>query len=812
MSVADLLNSARALGAKFWFEGERLRFRAPADALDSDHRAQLSAHRKEIIAQLRAEAAREQKTVSASLNQRALWILHQQSPGSFAYHVAMPVRVLCEIDIVALRNALQALVDRHSPLRTTYDVVDGALCQSVAGTSVVSFDVHQVLEISEEKLSELVKADYEQPFDLKVGPIIRCALYSRGPKDHVLLLTIHHIAVDGWSLALLVDELFKLYGERVKNVPANLPRPELQYTDYVTWQENMLAGSEGDRLWKYWQARMAPPREWPGIPADHPRPAVQNLRGASVAFEISVALTSQLKALARRTDTTAYVVLLATFKAFLFQLAKSEDVLVGTPVFGRSKAEFMRIIGDFVNSVPLRTGLNAAMSFHDAVAQVRQTVSEALDAQQFPLTLLVQRLQPERQAGRSPLFDTFFIYQRFDEFKEIEELLTGGELDEPVEIGALLLAAYPFNQQEGQFDLTLKLCERRDKFLGAFSYSTDLFEKSTIKKLVGDYLTLVGELVNNPDRPLGVNTKPAREDTVTDKDSILKLLDQFRSQKKIEVAKLIAKFRNVGLHFAVESGRLKVNAPKGMLDDRIKSSIAARRNEIIAAITDHLADAADVPAPLLRCIDRTPPLALSAVQRRFWFIDRFEQGRGEHNVGITLRLEGEANFQALIDALEFVVERHESLRMRIGERDAEPFPEIMSSSHGLVKSVDLSESPLEDREGEALRLSRAAMDTKFDLVEGPLTTLLLVRISSRVHLLTINMHHIVADGWSLSIAFRDFGARYSVLTGKKIRRANSTPNTICRLCSVGKRASPQGLVRSADELLEIKARRRADLA
>ena len=200
------------------------------------------------------------------------------------------------------------------------------------------------------------------------------------------------------------------------------------------------------------------------------------------------------------------------------------------------------------------------------------------------------------------------------------------------------------------------------------------------------------------------------------------------------------------------------------MDDTIKAAIAARRTEIVNSLSSQdTKDLARTPKSLQR-IMRTPPLPLSAVQRRFWFVDRFEQGRGGHIVGVVFRLDGIADLRALTDALEYIVERHESLRMRIGERDDEPYPEIIPTWQDLVKVVDLADKSEPERETEWLRLAREALNAKFDLAHGPVARFLLIRISPDRHIVVMSIHHIVADGWSLSIAVRDFAARYSALT------------------------------------------------
>jgi amino acid adenylation domain-containing protein len=493
-TMADWLRDLAAQGVELWFEGDRLRFRAPKGALGPEERAELAARRAEILAQLRAEAAATERTYPLSFSQQSLWFLHQQVPDSTAYHVALSARVLSPVDEGALRHALQALSDRHAILRTTYAYRDDAPCQRVAGA---------VPGLPEPALRAAVEADLRRPFDLERGPVLRASLYTRGAEDHVLLVTVHHIAADGWSLMMLMGELLKLYEEATGGAPAGLARPALQYADYAAWQEKMLAGPEGERLWSYWRERLTPPPPPLELPADHVRPAIQTFRGASLPFQLGQEPTQRLKALARQEGTTAFVVLLASFHALLYRLTGAEDIVVGTPTFARSKPEFMPVVGDFVNSVPLRARVAPSTTFRALVAQLRDTVLQALDAQEFPFPLLVQRLQPERNSGRSPLFDAFFVLQRFDQVKGFQELITGGGNDAPIEAGGLRLASYPVPQQEGQFDLDLRAGERDGVLYGVFNYSTDLFDEATVRGFTADYLALADAVGRDPDIALG---------------------------------------------------------------------------------------------------------------------------------------------------------------------------------------------------------------------------------------------------------------------------------------------------------------------
>ena len=507
MNVADLVRGLEAAGIQLWVEGDKLRYRAHAGSLGPEQRATLTEHRTEVLEFLRARSEAAITHAPLSWNQRALWFVHQDAPGSAAYNVAFVARVRSTVNVEALRRALQAALDRHAILRTTYETVDGVPVQRIPGWAPAVLETPDVAGLSEESLRQQVEADYRRPFDLERGPGLRACLYTRGPADHVLQLAVHHVSMDGWSMLVLLEELRALYQEFSGGKPAGLARVGAEYTDYDAWQREQLAGPRGQALWDFWRTTLAAPRATLDLPSDRPRPALKSYRGASVPFDLAPALVAAVRACARAEGTTLFVVLLSAFKALLHRYSGVEDLIVATPTLGRSNEAFARVLGDFVNPVPLRTAVDAGATFRDVIGRVRDTVLHALDAQDFPLPLMVERLAPVRDASRSPLFETVFVLQRF------EDLLAGAS-DGPTDFGGLELHPFPIEQQEGQFDLTMELSERGDRIGGSIKYSTDLFEAATAHQLAAHYVellqaavaapaTLVGDLPLDAPGPVG---------------------------------------------------------------------------------------------------------------------------------------------------------------------------------------------------------------------------------------------------------------------------------------------------------------------
>ncbi len=466
--------------------------------------AGLSAQEKrELLKQLLQEKANKAQAVAPlSYGQRALWFLHQLAPDSAAYNVTFAVRVRSQIDIPAMRRAFQALIARHASLRTTYAVQSGEPAQEVHGFQEAVFEEVDASGWDEKTLVEQTAASYQRPFDLERGPVARLTLFSRSTADHVLQLVMHHIAVDGWSLGILIDELQALYVAETTGVLA-LPPTTVQYVDFVNWQKELLAGPEGERLRSYWLQRLSG-GELPtlNLPTDKPRPPLQTYQGATRDFNLSEKLTRQLRDLARAERATLYTVLLAAFQTLLHRYTGQDDILVGSPMVGRSRAEFQKAVGYFVSPVVLRANLAGNPTFKAFLAQMRQTVLEALSHQDYPFPLLVEQLRLKRDPSRSPVFEAMFNLQKIERLGSAADLLRPGGTGPPVTVGGLVVEPFITRQEEGQFDLVLDALETDNSLLGVIKYNTDLFEAATIARLAEHFRALLEGIVADPDQPL----------------------------------------------------------------------------------------------------------------------------------------------------------------------------------------------------------------------------------------------------------------------------------------------------------------------
>ncbi|MGK7894453.1 MAG: amino acid adenylation domain-containing protein, partial [Xenococcus sp. (in: cyanobacteria)] len=438
-----------------------------------------------------------------SHGQQALWFLYKLAPESSAYNVAFTARIRSEVDVAALRGACQKLVDRHPLLRTTFGERDGKPVQQVHPHQEICFEEIDAGNWDQEQLKQKVIDFYKRPFDLEQGPVWRVSLFAISEKNYVLLITLHHIVCDGWSVWMLLDELRILYPAEQKGNIANLQPLEFSYTDYVNWQSEMLADREGQKLQNYWQEELAGELPILNLPTDRPRPAVQTYNGASHKFSLSQKLTHQLKELAHGEGVSLFMLLLAAYQVLLYRYTNQEDILVGVPMKCRNQTEFKKVFGYLVNPVVLRGDLSGNPNFKDFLHQIRHKVLGAVAHQDYPFPLLVDELEPERDSSRSPLVQTMFVLQKPQQSGDILDLFTEKSQESQVNWGGLQLEPFDIPQQEGQFDLSVEMMEAGNSILGVFHYNTDLFDATTIQRLEGHFQTLLQAIVAHPEAEVG---------------------------------------------------------------------------------------------------------------------------------------------------------------------------------------------------------------------------------------------------------------------------------------------------------------------
>ena len=444
--------------------------------------------------------AQEAARLPMSYGQRALWFIHRSAPDSPAYNVAFAARLGPGVDVEELGRAFRHLIARHASLRTTYGERDGEPFQRLDDGQGIVLEPLDIGSASSDQLTRLLGELAAHPFDLESAPPIRAQLLKPRAAAPVLLLTIHHIAIDMWSLQILLEDLGQLYSAHRRGTPATLTPVEGSYADFVDWQSKTLSGNEGEELWAYWRAQLGGELPALNLPADHPRPPEQTFRGAEAEFTLHRDLTTQLRALAKNEGTTEYTLLLAVLLTLLHRNTGQDDILVGTPAAGRGREDFSPVVGYFVNPVVVRGDCSGDPRFRDFLQQIHAKALGAIEHQDYPFPLLVEQLAPIRDPSRSPIFQVMFVLQRAHILKQGAEALRGG--DAQLTLGDLELEPLTVPHPSSQFDVTWQMLEADGALTGILQYSTDLFEAATIERLLGHFERLLEGAMRQPDQTL----------------------------------------------------------------------------------------------------------------------------------------------------------------------------------------------------------------------------------------------------------------------------------------------------------------------
>ncbi|MEU2874882.1 condensation domain-containing protein [Streptomyces sp. NPDC007070] len=458
-----------------------------------------------------------------TLGQQAIWHLQQQYPDSTAYNIPVALRLHGPLDAGALRRSLEQVSLRHETLRTRYRIVDGRTVAHV-DPAPVPLECLDASADDEDRLAERVADLAHRPFDLRLDPALRAWLLSRSAESHVLLLSVHHIAVDLWSLVVLTDELGRCYRAEATGSPLELPAPPATYADQVRRERNLLAGPAAARLETYWKQALAGPLPVLDLSADHPYPPIPSHRGERIDFRLDAESTSRLRSLAAETGVTLYSLLLSAFHVVLHHVGGQEDVLVGSPTANRGSRDVEDVVGYFVNMVPIRSRLAEGTTLREFTGQVHRTVLAALDHQTLPFPRLLEIVQPPREPGRNPLFQAVFALQRPHAHTEAAGFVLGTSGDAAVSWGTLRLEPYRLAHRTAQYELMLTVADAGADLHAALEYSTDVLTAGTAARLADHYRAVLTDLLERPDaevagiRPDGLRRGPADATANTEDD------------------------------------------------------------------------------------------------------------------------------------------------------------------------------------------------------------------------------------------------------------------------------------------------------
>ena len=432
------------------------------------------------------------RDIPLSWAQERLWFMNQLEGESSAYTIDFTMRLVGNLNVLALEQAFRAIAQRHEPLRTQFKIKDNKPVQAIAPSMTITLPVVdlQNLQDPSKQVEQLATAEACKPFDLANGSVLRVKLWQVAPDEYVLLLAIHHIAADGWSMGILIDELSAYYRSFSTGSSTELPELPIQYADFAVWQRQWLTNQVLERQLSYWKQQLTGAPPLLELPTDRPRPAIQTFRGGTERLQLDSQLTQQLKKLSQKSGSTLFMTLLAGFVVLLSRYSRQTDLVVGSPIANRNRQEIEPLIGFFVNTLALRFDLSPEPSFEALLAQVRKVTQNAYEHQDLPFEMLVEELQLERNLDRNPLTQVVFALQNAP--------------TAPWDFPGVRVQDMPSGLDSVRVDLEVYLWDVPEGLGGFCSYNRDLFDGTTIARMMQNFVTLLGAIVDNPQQSVAL--------------------------------------------------------------------------------------------------------------------------------------------------------------------------------------------------------------------------------------------------------------------------------------------------------------------
>jgi amino acid adenylation domain-containing protein len=506
--LEEFLSELCDLDIRLWIEADKVRYSAPEDTMTAELLVQLRERKTEILTFLKENQSsktttddmiqpfpRENHTLPLSFAQQRLWFLDQLVPNNPFYNIPMALELSGPLQKTVLEQTLNEIVQRHEILRTNLTIVDGKPVQVIhpfsddnAQLSIIHLQ-HLSIEEQNREVQRFLKEDAQTPFDLSQDALFRTTLLQKDVESHILVLNMHHIISDGWSINILVHELSTIYEFFLQGKPSPLPPLRIQYADFAQWQRQWFTRERLEKQLNYWKQQLEGAPSRLALPTDHPRPPVQTFQGTSELLQLSSELTEPLKNLSLKSGTTLFMTLLSAFAILLSRYTAMDDIVIGFPSANRIHSQLEPLIGFFVNALPLRIDLKGNPQFDTLLQTVKRITLEAYANQDIPFEKLVEELEPERNMSYSPLFQVAFVFQK----TPLEKFVFSPGLTMTPLIQYSVMA---------KFDITLYIHETSHGLLGILEYNTDLFERATIKRMIGHFQTLIESILANPQQPI----------------------------------------------------------------------------------------------------------------------------------------------------------------------------------------------------------------------------------------------------------------------------------------------------------------------
>nr|ALT22083.1 nonribosomal peptide synthetase [Anabaena sp. XPORK15F] len=423
-----------------------------------------------------------------SFAQERLWFLDQLEGNNSTYNIPGILKISGNLQINILEKSLQEIVHRHEILRTNFQAINGQPIQVINSENTWQLTIEDWTNINQQEIKKAIQKEIETPFNLAIDKLLRVNISQINKDEFLLIVTMHHIISDGWSLGIFIEELSTLYQNYLQGKSSPLPDLTIQYADFATWQKQWLTGETLEQQIKYWQENLKNAPSLLQLPTDKPRPSIMTFNGKSHNLKINAEITKELQNLSKKTGTTLFMTLLAIFATLLYRYSHQQDILIGSPIANRNRSEIEPLIGCFVNTLVLRTKFTENINFEELVNQVKETTLEAYNHQDVPFEQIVEAIKPERSLSHSPLFQVLFILQN----APMEKL----------ELPGVNIEILPSDTSTAKFDLTLSMMEENKELTCTWDYNSDLFNENTIVKMSNHFQKLITEITRKPQQEI----------------------------------------------------------------------------------------------------------------------------------------------------------------------------------------------------------------------------------------------------------------------------------------------------------------------
>ncbi|MGE5499243.1 MAG: amino acid adenylation domain-containing protein [Syntrophothermus sp.] len=528
--------------------------------------------------------------------QKSLWFMHLLAPGSPAYNVFYAVKT-ADLDVSLMKKTIHLLIRRHSQLRSRFFIKEGQPWQKITDSSVEVISEFDARNISESELYNIVSEDAHTPFDLLNGGVFRCSIYIQANNRAVILFNFHHIAVDMWSVMVLMKDLRDIYTALSENRDPSLKPVLSGYSKYASKYTEELKSRKAELHLEYWKEKLSGELQVLDLPFDFQRPLNKSYCGRTFNFNIPAEITSALKELSRHQGITIYSLLVSAYLILLHKYSGQSDIIIGTPASGRTDPRFSDTVGYFVNPLPLRSRLVKGITLKNFLSRTQNSVWELLDHQDYPLQLIIENIQPRRDPGRTPLFDVMFTLERPQNLEEdgISSFVLSDN-GAKTQFGTLLLESFSVSQKFAQFDIGLFAVELADTISASIQFNTDLFTESTIETFSSRYIKVLTEIISNINQPVSrINMIPegelisaAGEKLIDQKfDPDMRCYDLFEKAALLNPQKTALSFQNKEITFselltlsrqiarALNEKGVKPESPVGVFMEQSPDLIAA---------------------------------------------------------------------------------------------------------------------------------------------------------------------------------------------------------------------------------------------